>query len=182
MRLTAQIVSAHVSNNLVTPDQLPKLISDVHHALTTVGRTAAEQPKPEPADLITKSVFKDHIVCLDCGKHFSMLKRHLMADHKLTVDQYRQKWSLPQSYPVVSPNYAKTRSSVAKKIGLGRMGAAASRKSWTRVGRSDPSSVIFIHGPATRASTSVMQGWSRGTSLASLRQTAARRSCQSVAR
>jgi predicted transcriptional regulator len=125
--LAAQIVSAHVSNNAVAVDQLPKLISDVYNALTTVGQVAVEQPKAEPAVAVNKSVFQDHIVCLDCGKHFSMLKRHLMTDHSLTVDQYRQKWGLPYNYPVVSPNYAKVRSAMAKKIGLGRGGKTAKK-------------------------------------------------------
>jgi predicted transcriptional regulator len=127
LSLAAQIVSAHVSNNSVAPDQLPKLINDVHRALATVGQVAAEQPKAEPVVPIKKSVFADHLVCLDCGKQFSMLKRHLMTDHKLTVDQYRQKWGLPSSYPAVSPDYAKTRSVLAKKIGLGREGRAAKK-------------------------------------------------------
>jgi predicted transcriptional regulator len=82
-------------------------------------------PKPESAVTIRQSVTAGHIVCLDCGKHFSMLKRHLMTDHKLTPEQYRQRWELPRSYPLVAPNYAKTRSALAKKIGLGRKGPAA---------------------------------------------------------
>jgi predicted transcriptional regulator len=125
--LAAQIVSAHVTNNAVSVDQLPKLINDVHHALATVGQVVAEQPKAEPFVPIKKSVFGDHIVCLDCGKHFSMLKRHLMTDHQVTPNQYRQKWGLPSSYPVVSPNYAEVRSALAKKIGLGRGGKAAKK-------------------------------------------------------
>jgi len=127
LSLATQIVSAHVANNSVTPDQLPKLINDVHRALTTAGQVAAEQATAEPAVPVKKSVFEDHLVCLDCGKQLSMLKRHLMTDHKLTVDQYRQKWGLPSSYPAVSPDYAKTRSMLAKKIGLGRGGRAAKK-------------------------------------------------------
>ena len=80
-------------------------------------------PKPESAVTVRQSVTAGHIVCLDCGKHFSMLKRHLMTDHKLTPEQYRQRWELPRSYPLVAPNYAKTRSALAKKIGLGRKGS-----------------------------------------------------------
>jgi predicted transcriptional regulator len=118
LSLAVQIVSAHVANNSVSPDQLAKLINDVHRALTTVGQVAVEQPKVEPAVAVKKSVFADHLVCLDCGKQFSMLKRHLRTDHNLTVDQYRQKWGLPSSYPVVSPDYAHARSAWAKKIGL----------------------------------------------------------------
>jgi len=125
--LAAQIVSAYVTNNAVSTDQLPKLINDVHHAVTTVGQVEAEQLKAEPAVSVRKSVFADHLVCLDCGKQFSTLKRHLRTDHQMTPDQYRQKWGLPSSYPVVSPNYAQTRSALAKKIGLGRGGKAAKK-------------------------------------------------------
>jgi predicted transcriptional regulator len=132
LELAAQIVSAHIANNAVATDQLPKLINDVHHALATAGQVVAQPPKPEPAVPVNKSVRADHIVCLDCGKHFSMLKRHLMTDHKLTVQQYRQKWGLPSSYPVVSPDYAKTRSALAKKIGLGRL-PKAPRKTGRKV-------------------------------------------------
>ena len=127
LNLAAQIVSAHVSNNAVTPDQLPKLINDIHHALTTVGQVAAEQPKAEPAVSVKKSVFADHLVCLDCGKQFSTLKRHIRTDHRLTVEQYRQKWGLPSTYRMISPDYAKVRSTLAKKIGLGRGGKAAKK-------------------------------------------------------
>jgi predicted transcriptional regulator len=83
---------------------------------------------------VKKSVLANHIVCLDCGKHFSMLKRHLMTDHKLTPEQYRQRWELPQSYPLVAPDYAKTRSALAKRIGLGRKGSAP-RKTERKVAR-----------------------------------------------
>jgi predicted transcriptional regulator len=128
LSLAAEIVSAHVSNNAVSAEELPKLINNVHRALATVGQAAAEQSRPEPVVPVKQSVLADHLVCLDCGKHYSMLKRHLMADHKLTVDQYRHKWGLPYDYPVVSPNYAKTRSALARKIGLGRVGPGTEPK------------------------------------------------------
>ena len=126
--LAAQIVAAHVSNNAVATDQLPGLINDVHRALTNVGQAVAQPPSVEPAVPIKRSVFSDHIVCLECGKHFSMLKRHLNTDHQMTPAQYRHKWGLPAEYPVVSPNYAKVRSALAKKIGLGRVSAATAPK------------------------------------------------------
>jgi predicted transcriptional regulator len=95
----------------------------------------AAPPKAEPAVPVKKSVLANHIVCLDCGKHFSMLlRRHLMADHKMTAEQYRQRWELPSTYPLVAPDYAKTRSSLAKKFGLGRKGAAAPKEA-ARMGR-----------------------------------------------
>ena len=123
--LTAQIVSAHVSNNVVAPDQLPDLIRNVFAALGKV--TSPEQPKSEPAVSIRQSVHADHVVCLEDGKKFSMLKRHLMTDHKMTPEQYRQKWGLPSTYPMVAPNYAKTRSNLAKQFGLGRIDKGAKK-------------------------------------------------------
>ena len=120
--LAGQIVSAHVQSNTIPTDQLPRLIQDVYTALSTAAQLAAQGPKPVPAVPVKSSVVASHVVCLDCGKKFSMLKRHLMTDHKLTPEQYRQRWSLLPSYPMVAPNYAKTRSALAKKIGLGRKG------------------------------------------------------------
>jgi predicted transcriptional regulator len=128
LSLAAEIVSAHVSNNRVGPEQLPKLINDVHHALTTAELTATELPKPEPAVPVKKSILRDHLVCLDCGRHFSMLKRHIATDHHLTPEQYRQRWDLPRSYPLVAPDYTKTRSRLAKKIGLGRIVTVSARR------------------------------------------------------
>ena len=126
--LATEIVSAHVRNNAVAADELPGLIQQVFNALATVEQVIAAPPKAEPAVPVKKSVLADHIVCLDCGKHFSVLRRHLMTDHKMTPEQYRQRWDLPSSYPLVAPDYAKTRSSLAKKIGLGRKGQAAPKK------------------------------------------------------
>ena len=137
--LATEIVSAHVSNNAIAADQLPGLIRQVFNSLATAEQATTVPPKPEFAVTVRQSVTAGHIVCLDCGKHFSMLKRHLMTDHKLTPEQYRQRWELPRSYPLVAPNYAKTRSALAKKIGLGRKGSApmkterkAGRKTATR--------------------------------------------------
>ena len=87
--LATEIVSAHVRNNTIAADQLPVLIQQVFNALATVEQGIATAPKPEPAVFVKKSVLADHIVCLDCGKHFSMLRRHLMTDHKMTPEQYR---------------------------------------------------------------------------------------------
>jgi predicted transcriptional regulator len=128
LKLAAEIVSAHVSNNTISQDQLPALIQQVFSSLATVEQRTAEPPKPEPAVPVGQSVRAGHIVCLACGKHFSMLKRHLMTDHQLTPAQYREHWGLPASYPLVAPNYAKVRSALAKKIGLGRKGMAARKK------------------------------------------------------
>ncbi len=117
--LTAQIVSAYVSNHSVTPDSLPALIQDVYRTLTGVGRELVVADKLHPAVPIKKSVFPDHIFCLEDGKKLKMLKRHLKTAYNLTPDQYRERWGLAADYPMVAPNYARHRSSLAKQIGLG---------------------------------------------------------------
>lgn len=118
--LTAQIVSAHVGKNLVETDQLPALIRSVFDALAKAGQPEPEATVREPAVPVKKSVFDDHIVCLECGKGFRMLKRHLEREHGLTTDEYRQRFVLPRDYPLVAPEYAATRATIAKNIGLGR--------------------------------------------------------------
>jgi predicted transcriptional regulator len=120
LSLTAQIISAHVSSNDVSASQVPKLIRAIHEALATIGQTITEPPKSEPAVSAMKSVFPDHIVCLDCGKGVKMLKRHISADHGMTPYEYRAKWGLPLSYPMVAPEYAAQRSQMARDSGLGR--------------------------------------------------------------
>lgn len=117
--LTAQIVSAHVSNNSVTPDALSALIQDVYRTLSGVGKEPSAPDKPQPAVPVKKSVFPDHIVCLEDGKKLKMLKRHLKTAYNMTPEQYRERWGLAPDYPMVAPNYARHRSSLAKKIGLG---------------------------------------------------------------
>ena len=120
LTLTADIVAAHVSNNSVAVNDLPNLIQNVHGALTGIsGRAAAAEPKPEPKVSIRSSIKPDYIVCLEDGKKLKMLKRHLMTHYNMTPDQYRQKWGLSADYPMVAPNYAEQRRSLAKKIGLG---------------------------------------------------------------
>lgn len=117
--LTAQIVSAHVSNNSVAADALPALIQEVYRTLAGVERGAPEPDRPSPAVPVRKSVFPDHIVCLEDGKKLKMLKRHLKTAYDMTPEQYKERWGLPSDYPMVAPNYAKHRSSLAKRIGLG---------------------------------------------------------------
>ena len=119
LALTAQIVSAHVSKNNVAPDALPALIQDVYRTLSTVAREPAQADKPQPAVPVKKSIFPDHIICLEDGKKLKMLKRHLKTSFNLTPDQYRERCGLPADYPMVAPDYARHRSSLAKKIGLG---------------------------------------------------------------
>jgi predicted transcriptional regulator len=122
--LTAQIVSAHVANNGVAVQQLPEFIRVVHQTLATVGQAPVEPIKPKAAVDAKKSVFADHILCLDCGGSFKMLKRHIATDHGLTPEQYRAKWELPRSYPMVSAEHAAQRSQLAKDSGLGRKAKA----------------------------------------------------------
>jgi predicted transcriptional regulator len=120
--LTADIVAAHVSNNSVAVSDIPSLISNVHGALTALSgpAVAAPAPRPEPAVSIRASIKPDYIVCLEDGKKLKMLKRHLMTHYGLTPDQYRAKWGLPADYPMVAPNYAEQRRTLAVQIGLGR--------------------------------------------------------------
>ena len=120
LTLTAQIVSAHVSNNSVSSEALPDLIRHVHQALSGVGQPAAEPEKLQPAVPVKRSVFPDYIVCLEDGKKLKMLKRHLQSAYGMTPDQYRERWGLPSDYPMVAPNYAERRSALARQIGLGR--------------------------------------------------------------
>jgi predicted transcriptional regulator len=117
--LTAQIVSAHVSNNPVSTESLSSLIREVYRTLAGVGSVAPEAEKQAPAVPVKKSVFADYIVCLEDGKKLKMLKRHLKTAYNMSPEQYREKWGLSADYPMVAPNYAKHRSSLAKKIGLG---------------------------------------------------------------
>ncbi len=119
LELTARIVSAYLSRNQMAPDALPGLIQDVYRSL---DRTSAlpKTPTQEPAVPIRRSVFPDHIVCLEDGKHFVILKRHLRTDHDMTPEQYRAKWGLPASYPMTAPDHADKRSELAKVSGLGQ--------------------------------------------------------------
>ncbi len=118
--LTSDIVAAHVSNNSVAVNDLPNLIQNVHSALSGISRTgAAPEVKPEPKVSIRSSIKPDYIVCLEDGKKLKMLKRHLMTHYNMTPDQYRQKWGLSSDYPMVAPNYAEQRRTLAKSIGLG---------------------------------------------------------------
>ncbi len=123
LELTADVVAAYVSNNPVPAGELPNLISEIHSALGRIGTVAAAPAvteKPKPAVNPKKSVFDDYIVCLEDGKKFKSLKRHLMSHFGMTPEAYREKWGLDANYPMVAPNYAAARSKLAKKMGLGR--------------------------------------------------------------
>lgn len=122
--LTAKIVSAYVSNNSTTAADIPGLIAQVHAALLRVANGGAEAaPPPEPARpavSVKKSMTPDYLVCLEDGKRFKSLKRHLRSRYNLSPEQYRAKWGLPEDYPMVAPNYAVARSQLARKMGLGQ--------------------------------------------------------------
>jgi predicted transcriptional regulator len=118
--LTEKIVSAHVGNNAMSSADLPNLIRAVYAALDKVRTGAGTPPLPKPAVPIKRSVTPSYIVCLEDGKKMKMLKRHLKTHHNMTPDEYRIRWRLPSDYQMVAPNYAKTRSELAKKAGFGR--------------------------------------------------------------
>lgn len=123
VEIAAEVVSAYVSNNPVPAAELPQLIRSVHAALAGLSGQAPAPVKEErsaPAVNPKKSVFEDYIICLEDGKKFKSLKRHLMTHYKLTPEAYREKWALDASYPMVAPAYAKQRSALAKQMGLGR--------------------------------------------------------------
>jgi predicted transcriptional regulator len=127
IELTSEIVASYVSNNTVAPADLPALIGAVQHALLTAGAAGAEPPREEltPAVPLRRSVTPDAIICLEDGKRFRSLKRHLTTHHGMTPQQYRERWNLPHDYPMVAPNYAAARSELARKMGLGQKRKAA---------------------------------------------------------
>lgn len=118
--LTADIVSAHVTNNDVPIESMPTLITDVYSALSNLGSHPEVEERREPAVPIRASIKPDYLVCLEDGRKLKMLKRHLMTKYNMTPEDYRQRWNLPTDYPMVSPNYAEKRRALAKEIGLGR--------------------------------------------------------------
>ncbi|MBB3763239.1 MucR family transcriptional regulator [Sphingomicrobium lutaoense] len=127
--LTADIVAAHVSNNMVAVNDLPQLIDNVHSSLSKHYESSQKaEEKLEPAVSVRASIKPDYIVCLEDGKKLKMLKRHLMTHYNMTPDEYRQKWGLSPDYPMVAPNYAEQRRQLAKKIGLGTKAKRGKRK------------------------------------------------------
>ncbi len=122
--LTTAIVSAYVGSNTVSPSDLPLLIQSVHRALTGMTTSAApvDVAAPEPAVSVKKSITPEHLVCLEDGRKFKSLKRHLRTKYDMSPEDYRTKWGLPKDYPMVAPNYAQARSDLAKQMGLGQGG------------------------------------------------------------
>ncbi len=131
IEMTADIVSAYVSNNSVAAADLPGLIQNVHVALAQIASGAVEaEPEPkEPAVPIRKSITPDFLICLEDGRKFKSLKRHLRTKYDMSPEEYRAKWGLPKDYPMVAPNYARARSELAKQMGLGQGGRKPARKS-----------------------------------------------------
>jgi predicted transcriptional regulator len=127
--LTADIASAYVSNNSVTPNDLPNLIKSIFGALTGVDTSLAEPAQPQtPAVSIKKSITDDYLICLEDGRRFKSLKRHLRTKYSLSPEDYRAKWGLASSYPMVAPAYAAARSNLAKQMGLGQGGRQAEKE------------------------------------------------------
>jgi predicted transcriptional regulator len=127
LRLTVQIVAAHVEHNVVPAEALPTLIEQVYRTLHEAARTPVKPEKPVAAVPVKQSVKPDYIICLEDGKKLKTLRRHLMTSYNLTPVQYRARWGLAADYPMVAPNYAKLRSSLARKIGLGRTSEVPTR-------------------------------------------------------
>jgi predicted transcriptional regulator len=124
LQMATAIVAAHVSKSSVPAAEIPRLLSDIYQALSGLagGKLAAASSRSDPAVPVKKSVTPDHIICLECGKKQKMLKRHIRTAYGLSPEQYREKWDLPPEYPMVSANYAKKRSALARQIGLGTGG------------------------------------------------------------
>ena len=129
LEMTADIVSAYVGNNNVQVTEVPGLISSIHAALTQISSGAVEpEPEPkEPAVPIRKSITPDYLICLEDGRKFKSLKRHLRTKYNMSPEEYRAKWGLAKDYPMVAPNYAKARSDLAKSMGLGQGGRKPAR-------------------------------------------------------
>ena len=128
LSLAAQIVSAHIAHNALPVASLPRLIRDVVESLEAARRQVTVAVRPKPAVPIQQSIARDSVACLECGKRFRTLKRHLEREHGMTVESYRARWELPASYSLTAPDYAELRAEVARKSGLGR-------KPHNRVGR-----------------------------------------------
>ena len=128
LALAADIVSAHVGHNPVSAAALPRLIQDVVHSLRAAQLASTLPERPKPAVPIQQSITRELVACLECGKRFRTLKRHLEREHDMTEDEYRSRWQLPASYKLTAPEYAELRAEVARKIGLGRKPRARGRR------------------------------------------------------
>ena len=122
LELTGDVISAYVANNPVSTSELPSLINEVYSAFrkTDKRQSQEQEMRSKPAVPVKKSMTDDYIICLEDGKKFKSLKRHLRSHYDMSPEEYREKWGLPFDYPMVAPNYAKARSALARKMGLGR--------------------------------------------------------------
>ena len=129
IEMTAEIVASYVENNTVSAADLPGLIQSVHRAITSIsgGAETVEAAPKEPAVPVRRSITPDHLVCLEDGRKFKSLKRHLRTKYNMSPEDYRAKWGLAKDYPMVAPNYAKARSDLAKQMGLGQGGRQAAK-------------------------------------------------------
>lgn len=128
LQMTAQIVAAYVKNHDVPGPDLPKLVHAVHAALANAAR-GWQASGQRPAVAVDRSITPDYLICLEDGRRLKMLKRYLKAVHKMTPEQYREKWRLPRDYPMVAPNYVRSRSEFAKRVGLGKRGRKSAKRS-----------------------------------------------------
>jgi predicted transcriptional regulator len=130
IEMTAEIVAAYVENNTISTTDLPDLIQSVHRALNSIssGAETVETAPKEPAVPVRRSITPEYLICLEDGRKFKSLKRHLRTKYNMSPEDYRGKWGLPKDYPMVAPNYAKARSDLAKQMGLGQGGRQAPRK------------------------------------------------------
>jgi len=150
IELAADIVSAYVGNNSVPMTELPSLITEVHSALQRIGGSSAPRvvEPPKPAVSARRSVHDDYIICLEDGKRFKSLRRHLRSQYNMSPEQYREKWGLPPDYPMVAPNYAKARSQLAKEMVWGSSAAALNRFAFILISKAaviDGGFTVFIH-------------------------------------
>ena len=149
---TADIVSAYVAHNAIGSDRLPDFIGSVYGALSRASFQGVKPPKVElkPAVAIKKSVTAEYIICLEDGKKFKSLKRHLRSQYDMSPEEYREKWGLPHDYPMVAPSYAAARSNMAKNMGLGRLGAAAAAAQPEMTAKAGPAEKPKGRGKPTR--------------------------------
>ena len=157
LELTAQIVAAQVENNPIPVRDLPRLIQVVFRALATIDVDTAPVGKPEPAVAIKRSVFPDYIICLEDGKKLKVLKRHLQASFNMTPMQYRQRWGLPDDYPMVAPAYAKRRSAFAIISGLGLNRSTRTRAAASTVLTTAPAKRVWPKRGACKELTIINQ-------------------------
>ena len=162
LECTTSIISAYVANNTIQKENLSALIADTFKSLAQVGQTQAPVEELRPAVPIKRSVQPDHIICLEDGKKFKSLKRHLMSHYNMTPQEYREKWGLPSDYPMVAPSYALARSELAKKMGLGQRQKAVAITTSVK----PPKKAAAVKLGVTEKASAAKKGASRKTAAA----------------